>query len=362
MPIFGHIFFGFSLLVPLMLYRRDKFPYKIAFIFLINNLYGPDIVGLFFITPFHSILGFVILAIPYSLVFTYASRFSLHKSEDGVFPLKLDDSGIREVNWKNAYCATAAGGFSHFFIDQFFHFEGEMTLWSTWPDIIITYEEMLAWGGEAYHVISPIMIIGEIFTIIVLILSLYFFKKGYKQTAIMFSIVTALAILLMLIFSQNVFWAEREYAVLGAVTIYFLVPLLLLMYSAREVEFNPRTIPDEPRIQRKTLINIVAGIGIIVAIFFIIYSSVAIFMADMLLSLIGDAITTTKQSLQFIGYFYGTLAFILLIGSIGLFFKHNLFRYMVIAVSCYFLIFGFPFAIALFLNEKEVKEIFNKKD
>ena len=81
-------------------YTKDKFSYKVAFIFLANNIYGPDIVYLFFITPFHSILGFALLAIPLSLVYSYSSRFSIKKSE-GLFPLKFIDEGIREVDWKN---------------------------------------------------------------------------------------------------------------------------------------------------------------------------------------------------------------------------------------------------------------------
>lgn len=68
MPTSGHIFYGLCLLIPLMYLMKDNFNYKVAIIFFINNLWGPDIVNLFFVTPFHSILGFLILAIPYSLV------------------------------------------------------------------------------------------------------------------------------------------------------------------------------------------------------------------------------------------------------------------------------------------------------
>lgn len=99
MPAFGHLFYAFCLLIPLFFLTKDKFSYKIAFIFLLNNLYGPDMVALFFVTPFHNILGFIVLAIPYSLIFSYGSRFSLVKSEKG-FPLKFEDDGKRDLKIK----------------------------------------------------------------------------------------------------------------------------------------------------------------------------------------------------------------------------------------------------------------------
>ena len=98
------MFFGLCILIPILYYTKNvnQFSYKIAFIFLVNNIFGPDCVALFFITPFHNILGFLILAIPLSLVFSYSSRFSLVKSDE-MLPLKVVDDEIREVNWKNSY-------------------------------------------------------------------------------------------------------------------------------------------------------------------------------------------------------------------------------------------------------------------
>ncbi|MFW9898669.1 MAG: hypothetical protein ACFFDO_05355 [Candidatus Thorarchaeota archaeon] len=361
MPTFGHIFYGLCLLIPILYFtqKEDGFNYKVAFIFLANNIFGPDIVHLLFITPFHSIIGFAIYAIPLSLVFSYSSRFSLKSSGKKLFPLKFVDEGIREVNWKNSYCITVAGGISHFFIDQFYHFEKEMQLW---PGINIHHDEMLAWGGVAYHTVTPLIIIGEMIVVTTILLSLYYFRKGHKETFIVLILVTLISIALMIFISTDVYGGEREFGVIVHSIVYVLIPLFLLMYAARDVKDNPREIPDTPKISRKSLLNIVALISIGISIFFIVYAYFAISKSETIASLIGENPTQSTSeiatSVVIIGYVFFIVSVILFFSSIGLFFKINICRYIVIAICCYLLIFGFPLAIALFLCEKDVKALF----
>ncbi|MFX1496235.1 MAG: hypothetical protein ACFFBH_01790 [Promethearchaeota archaeon] len=361
MPTFGHIFYGLCLLIPILYYTKNKFSYKVAIIFLVNNLWGPDLVNLFFVTPFHSILGFLILAIPYSLVWTYSSRFSLVRSEKG-FPLKFEDSGIREVSWKNAYCIVAAAGFSHFFIDQFFHNELEMNLWSSiWFNIQIPHDYILSWSGEQ-HFLSPLYLIGDAIAIFTLIFAFYYLRKGYKDTSKLFLIATGLSLLLMLVVSPLVFYGEREYAVMFEIALYILLPLLLLMYVARDIEDHPRKSPDAPKINRKMALKIVSIVSLLFAIFILLYALLAIIMADVVASLYTDTPTSTDElSITIMGWYYLIVALILLIGSIGTLFKVNFCRYMAIAASSYFIVFGFPIAIAFFLCEKDVKAMFKRE-
>ena len=302
---------------------------------------------------------------PYLLfLFSYSSRFSLKKSE-GLFPLKFVDEEIREVNWKNAYYISVAGGISHFFIDQFYHFEKEMWIW---PGISIHHDEMLAWGGPLYHVVDPLFLIGEQIVGITILLSIYFFRKGYKETFKALVILIAVSIALMLGISTAVYMGEREFGAMVHCIVYVLIPLFLLMYAARDVKDNQRETPDIPKIKRDTLINIVAIISIFVALFLLAYVYIAITEREYLAAYIAEDLTYYKQnpsdianSIVIIGMIYGTVASILFIGSIGLFFKINFCRYLVIAASLYLFIFGFPLAIALFLCEKDIKVMFGKE-
>jgi hypothetical protein len=104
-----------------------------------------------------------------------------------------------------------------------------------------------------------------------------------------------------------------------------------------------------------------------VALFLLAYVYIAISYRDYLAEYIAEDLIYYKQnpsdiaaSIVIIGIIYGIAALILLICSIGLFFKINFCRYLVIATSLYFFIFGFPLAIALFLCEKDIKEMFGK--
>jgi len=362
MPTFGHLFYGLCLLIPLMYLMRDKFSYKVAIIFFINNLWGPDIVNLFFVTPFHSILGFLILAIPYSLVWTYASRFSLIRSEKG-FPLKFEDSGIREVKWKNAYCLVAAGGFSHFFIDQFFHNELEMNLWdSLWGDFKIPHVDILNWTWIQQHTLSPLYLIGDALVVVILLLSFYFLRKGYKDTFKMFLIASGLSLLLMLGVSPLVFYAEHEFAVMFEMAIYTFLPLMLLMYVARNVLDHPIETPDIPRFKRESALKIVSVVSIFFAIFLVLYSLIAILMTDFVADLYTSSPTADDIfAIMIMGIYYLIIALTLLIGSIGAIFKVNFCRYMAIVASAYLIVFGFPIAIALFFCEKDVKAMFKRE-
>ncbi|MFX1418939.1 MAG: hypothetical protein ACFE9N_08485 [Promethearchaeota archaeon] len=362
MPTFGHLFYGLCLLIPLMYFMRDKFSYKVAIIFFINCLWGPDIVNLFFVTPFHSILGFLILAIPYSLVWTYSSRFSLVRSQKG-FPLKFEDSGIREVNWKNAYCLVAAGGFSHFFIDQFFHNALEMNLWD-WlsMELKILHEDILNWTWVPEHMLNPLYLVGDALVVVLLILSFYFLRKGYKDTFKMLLIFSGIALLLLLVVSPLVFYGEHEFAVMFETTLYFFLPLMLLMYAARNVQEHRIETPDVPKIKRESALKIVSIVSISFAIFLVLYALIAILMADFVAELYTDTPTTDDMfAISIMGIYYLIIALTLLIGSIGAIFKVNFCRYMAIAASSYLIVFGFPIAIALFFSEKEIKTMFKRE-
>ncbi len=368
MPSFGHVFYGLCLLIPILYFAREKFNYKVAFIFLFNQIYGPDFTFLFFDTTFHTILGFAILAIPLALVYSYASRFSLQKSEKG-FRLKFEDGGIREIKWRNAYLLTIAGGISHHFIDYFFHLE---TTIEFWPSVTITYDQMLGWGGPVYHIYDPLMVIGEIIVVVALLLSLWYFHKGAKETAKVFAIVSGISAGIMLLGAFGiggltaVYGGERELAVYFFGALYVLLPLMFVMYVARNVLDHPVQTPDQPKIPRERHLKIVASIGVLLGAFFVLYGILAISISDTLAELIesltgGTPNPNTANTVVFLGYYYASIAVVLLVGSIGLFFRSRICRYLAMAGALYFSILGFPLAIALFLCEKDVKALFAPK-
>jgi len=365
MPWIGHIVYGLCFIIPLFFFTKDDdkpFNYKVAFIFLANNLVGPDAAHIWVGLPFHNLLGFLIFAIPLSLFYSYFSRFSLIKSE-GIFPLKLEDDRIREVNWKNAYCLTVAGGISHFFIDQFYHFEKEMFIWRGWS---ITHDEMLAWGGPAYHVVDPFMLIGYILILGAILFSLYAFKKGWKETTKMFLIVIGLFMVIVLAFGIEAFGGERDIGVLVHCIVYVFIPLFLLFYAARDVSENPITSLEVPKISRDLLVKIAGLVSLLIALFFLTLSLIGIItpetIAKIIASALGEEVEGHINTVILLGVIILIISTILLIGSIGLFFKSNICRYLVISVFTILIILAFPFIIVLFLCEHDVKEMFKQPE
>jgi hypothetical protein len=255
----------------------------------------------------------------------------------------------------------AAGGISHFFIDQFFHNELEMTLWdSIWFDIKIPHTDILGWTWIPQHTLSPLYLIGDAIVVVILLLSFYFLRKGYKDTFKLFLISTGLSLLLMLLVSPLVYYGEREFAVMFEIALYIFLPLILLLYVARDIEDNPRETPDVPKVNRETALKIVSIISILFAIFMVLYALIAIVMADLVATLYGGSTPEDITSITIMGVYYLIIALTLLVGSIGSIFKVNICRYMAIAAASYFIVFGFPIAIAFFFNENEVKTMFRK--
>ena len=363
MPYIGHLFYGFAILIPILYFtKNDKsFSYKVAFIFLANTLYGPDIVIMLPFWEIHSILGFALFAILLSLFYSYFSRFSLIKSERKFFPLKVEDDGIREVNWKNSYLITVAGGFSHLFIDHLFYSPLTMVLW---PGIGITQMELITlWGTDAFE-INIFYIIGTIILVSIILLSLFCFRSGYKATAELFLIAIGLTVGIVFL-SQALIGSTKELGVLLFCAVYFLLPLFFLMYAARDVQDNPNEISSETKISKKTHLTIAILISILMTLYLILYAFIVIETASTIgaqyYELFGGDVAEMRKSIAIIGYINLIISVTLLIGLIGLFFKSNICRYIVIAISCYFFTLVFPLAIALFLCQNDVKALFRKE-
>ena len=301
----------------------------------------------------------ILTVIPEKVVFSYTSRFTI-ETTDSHFKYHIRDTHIREIGWKNAFCATVAGGISHFFIDQFFHWEQEMHLLPL-PSWKITIDEMMAWSGEAYHTMNPIMVIGEFLVVAVIVLSPFYFKKGWKETLYVYLGASAIALLLMFAISPEIFGGEREYSGMFAVTIYFFIPLGLLFYAARDMLDHPRTEPDVPKLPTKTRLTIVTIISIITGIILLAYGVVALAMTDTIIDLIGGLAVATVPQIRGLAIYYGFFGLLLTVGSIGLLFKGRVFRILTIIGATYFIIFGFPIGISFFLFEDDIRALFGIK-
>ncbi|MFO8018361.1 MAG: hypothetical protein R6U96_06975 [Promethearchaeia archaeon] len=365
MPWIGHIIYGLCFIIPLFYFTEDdenKFNYKVAFIFLANNFVGPDAAHIWVGLPFHNLLGFLIFAIPLSLFYSYLSRFSLKKKTGSKFGLRFVDEEIREVNWKNSYFLCVSGGILHKFIDQFYHWDRNITFW---PGLSLQHEDLLSWGGDAYHVLDPLILIGYAIVILSIVISFYCLKKGFRETFKLFIGITSLSLIVIFTIGVEAFLGEREVGVIFHSILYVLIPLSLLLYAAKDVKDNPNKESEVPKIERGLLLKIVAFISILFALILILISTIALVQTDIiaspLASKLGEEIADIRFTIRFLG---STILFIsgtLVIASIGLLFKSNICRKIAIVINIIFWMLAFPVAISLFLSENNVKALFNDK-
>ncbi len=357
MATLGHLVFAFCVLIPFMIYSRDRFNYKAAFIFLAANQLTSYP---YLVIPFHNLIGGLIWAVFLSLFFTYFSRFSLVKSEKG-FPIKLVDDGVRAVSWKNAYLLAVAGSIPHYFVDEIFHMEKSLHVW---PGIDVPYDAILLWGvGNAVHSVNGLLILGYIIAFGGTLLSLYYFKKGAKASFKFFAIVAGVSLLIVFTLGIEAFGGELEVGMLFQMVLFLFTPLFLLAYVARDIETNPRTTPDVTRIAKPLLLkilamlSIIASIGcLIVSIGFMIYAET---VAKTFILLIGGGILEqVKVAVVLLGVVLLIVAILGTIGSIGLLLKNNACRYLMITIYTGLFYFTFPFGVALFLCENDVKKLF----
>lgn len=357
MPGIGHLVLGMSIVIPLMYLTRKEdraVSYKIAVIFFINNYIGPDAGHIFRILTgidFHSLLGFTLFAIPLSLVYSYMSRFSLERSGNW---FDIVDDGVRQVDWSMAYLVTLSGGIFHNMLDFLFHHGNHTNLF---PFHDIDMEDLLSWGwGPSNDTTwTPWVIISMVLIIFTFLGAWHVFKKGFKDTARFFILVVTVVTIMLIFMGTYPFGGEREPGAIFFSILYVFTPLMLLTFAWRRVTDTPRTKAAIPRISRTALVNAVGiamasisglffTLGLVAVLDPIAFQEVLSFGGESAIMLIGSLLIVVTS----IGIF----------GSIGLFFRNNACRHIIIVIATIMLLLVFPYAVALVLSEKAVKQQF----
>ncbi len=128
MPAFAHWFFSIGLAIFLWKVTEGKFGIKPAFVYIVNNAYGPDIMGAFlsYDNPvylfFHGI-GWYLLAGLWAVLWFYLMNGIIEKHRTGpsIFSrIHLLEKENRIKYWQ-IYLFTAAGGMTHSLVDLIGH-------------------------------------------------------------------------------------------------------------------------------------------------------------------------------------------------------------------------------------------------
>ena len=351
MPGIGHLVYGLAVVAGLLFITRNKFNHKVAFIFFVNNYLGPDTAHIYG-EIFHTLLGFPIFAIPLSLFYSYLSRFSVHRS--GKF-IDIIDDGKREVNWKNAFYATVAGGISHRMIDGLFH----PGYWFGFlPDgWDLSLDNLNSWnGGNSW---TAAIVLDMVMIVFIIAGSLYAIREGYKKALMFLSIVVGMFLIEVAATDFSVTGGENDVAVFFFTGVFILAPLLLIGHADREVKAHPVEVLEKPRISRKIVVPLLNSLMLAVVALFFAAGFAGTFYTSWLEHLIhisfGGPAGTQAVGIMFMG-----LTGVGIVGCIGVYFKNSRCRSIVMVMSTLTWYFVFPFGLALVLSENDVKSWFQK--
>lgn len=359
----GHLVFGLFLIIPIMMMvGRDRFNWKIALIFVLNNYHGPDSYWVYRYIPLnmHQIVGYLLWAIPLALYYSYLSRFSIQRTPN--FFTVVDD-GKRDISWRNAYFLCIAGGITHTFIDTLFHTGHTIDLfgfeWGSYTlSFDITFDNLLALGNLNYGISEALVIVGFVMITAVIVLTLYFLRENFRTILLyLFGIIGAF-VLAHFTLGIEIMGTELDSIVILYTFFTFFIPLILIAFVVKDVAKNP-TSPSRAKYSPEFRLNLVILVTFILTSLFIVLGISGIVAPDIIREIISSSLT--NEIIFGIGIIIITFASVGLIGAIGLVFKRNFGRYLVIFTCILLLFFVYPFIIFLTLNQQDIKGKFMKK-
>jgi hypothetical protein len=352
MPGIGHLIYGLAVSVGLMYMTRNKMNHKVLFIFFVNNYLGPDAAHVYW-NAGHSLLGFIAFAIPLSLFYSYLSRFSLQRTKRFV---DLVDEGKREINWKNAFYATVAGGIMHRMIDFLFH-PGHQIGLTPFPGIDLSLDDMNAWTTTGD--LSPWIVLDMALIVLAIVGALYAMRDGFKKAIIFLGIIAGVFGLAAAASVLEVTGGENDLSVFLFTGLFALAPLLLIGHADRETQDHPITQPARVRLPRRVIVPLLLVLLTGVIVVFFAAGIAAAFYTSWFEALIEYSFGGPAGT-QAVGVMFIVLTAIGLAGCIGSFFHARWGRTIIIVVSTLTWYLVIPFGVALVLSEKDVKAWYEK--
>jgi len=217
MPFFGHFVIAMSIIIPIYYFNKEKFNYKIAIIFVLNNWIGPDTAQAYFFLPFdfHYLIPYLFWALPMAFFYSYISRFSI-KYKNHKFHIVDDKQKV--LNWRNAYLLMVSGGILHTVSDTIFRsnlkFKFIENIFEPRLPEIQNYGLGLGLDFGAVH------LLGYLFLIFISFLIFFFFNRNLKDMLLFYSSYIIIVIVSILLLGDDLAGEEFDIGVIFFALIY----------------------------------------------------------------------------------------------------------------------------------------------
>ncbi len=358
-----------------------KFTKTHAFIFFLSNYIAPDVGWVFGIGLFtHSLLFWPLFAFILAYFFYYFTRFTI--KIDGIKNVEIIDLEGHKLHYLNTYLLVLSAGILHNYLDGLMNKGGSFRIIPQFPfndeGLYWTLNDFIIFGESG---ILPIHILLSITIGVTLIfgfifLFVWFLKKNSKKIGIILVFYIVIFVIFFYLAGSNITTFHSDGGAIIYISIFWLLPLILCVLSTREFKFikrdekgliNPKKEYVDKRLIKLDLIImwfLMTGLFFLFASLYYLMFSEAI--ARRAFTNYGDQLSQyfSLRDFSMLIIMMGTINLVIsltnLFCAIGLLLKNR--RVWKFTVY-YNLIFSWTLiglTIACALNEKSIKDRFNK--
>jgi len=357
MPFFGHFVIAMSIIIPIYYFNKEKFHYKVAVIFVLNNWIGPDSAQAYFFLPidFHYLVPYLFWALPMAFFYSYISRFSI-KFENRKF--RVIDDKQKVLNWRNAYLLMISGGILHTVSDTIFRsnlkFKFIEDIFK--PTLYEIQEYGMGFGFDS----GAVHLLGYLILILMSFLIFLFFNRNLKDMLIFYSTYIIIVIVSILLLGDDLAGEEFDIGVIFFALIFIFIPLFLLFYVANSVfKQDPESIKTKNLTEKQ-----IKGGLLIVSIFTLLISGVLLTWGVLCFTnseIFEEFFKVNKNGVIFLGIFVLILGICALYGGIGIFLKQKSARIITAMMLSFLLVFIYPLFAVFYLYQDDVRTYYDKK-
>ena len=381
MPSIAHLIMGAAIGLCLYYISDGKFTKTHVFIFFLCNYIGPDFGWVFGIGHYtHSLLFWPLFAFILAYFYYYFTRFTI--KIDGIKNIELIDLEGHKLHYVNTYLLVLAAGILHNYLDGIMNKGGTFRIIPQLPfneeELYWTLNDFIVFGERGVLPIHFLLsiIIGVTLIFGFVFLFVWFLKKDSKKIGIFAVFYIVIFVIFFYLAGSIITTFHPDGGAIIYISIFWLLPFILCVLSTREFKFIKRDenglIKQKKEYANKRLVKLyviiawffITGLFFLFAsIYYLIYSEVIVRRA---FSNYGDELSQYFSYSEFLmliitmGIINLIISFISFFSALGLLLKNKrIWKFTVYYnLLLSWTIIGLTIACAL--NEKPIKERFNK--
>ena len=375
MPSFAHFVLGGIIGLAFYSISMGKFSKTHVFILFMNNVWGPDIIATFGFPISHSLLLWPLCAFFLTYPYHYFTKFSFKTESWKRF--EIMELQKRKLTFSQTFFLVLAGGIMHLYLDFMINNVGYIILIpgiGNFRGLFFTLYDLNILFDYGLFPLNPILsiVIGGLFILGFIFLFLRFLKNNSKKEGYLIILFIIVFSVLFALFGQTFTLSHPDLGALLYIILFWGIPMILLVLSCKEIKVLGTRIPTKEKKEKKrnqlkviSLILLFSGVLILcISLVCMIFNrEIVNYIISFDPEEIGRYINfETGMLLAFFLELCGIIfTIILIISSIGLFYRIKKIWYLTIIIGVFFIWTVVGLALACKLSENSIKKEFLDK-